>query len=719
MSIRKRFTLAIVLLLCGVGTASVAAVYIAARGAFISAGRARLKDAAVQLSEALERSAAQFRSQAQQLAQHSAFAAGLSRRDSLSIQLVRAVFDSLARTSPTLVGAELRDSSGTVVFGYGIQLPGLTLGQEAEEAPAALDELILTRFLVRGDTLVFASSAPVMSGSRRAGSVVQYRRVTGSPESSRLLSHLVGSGVRLMLGNRDGTVWSDLTKPVAGPPVNPALQPESLARYRRDGPGWYVAVSAPVHGTPWQVVLESPMQLLLGGASTIAYRVGAVILVLVGLGTFIGWTLSGQMTKPLAELSRAAEAIASGEYSRQVNPSGPGEVQSLARGFARMAASIRSTMDELAGSLERYRRLFESSPAPLWLCDAEDMRIADVNHAAVELYGYSKEEFLGLNLGSITDAADVRDPQDRSGDQQSAIWRQRTKDGRLLEVELTFHSVEVDGKTRLLVVGHDLTARRRAEAQLIELNAELERRVAERTAELEEANRELEAFSYSVSHDLRAPLRALDGFSQALLEDYGDRIDERGRTYLSRIRAASQRMGGLIDDLLMLSRVVRAELRLERVDLSAMAAAVAEELRKSDPGRAIIFSIAPGLWAEGDRRLLRLVLENLFSNAWKFTGKTERAQVEFGVEERDGMRMFFVRDNGAGFDMRYAHKLFTPFQRLHSPEEFEGTGIGLATVYRIIRRHGGTVGAEGKVGGGATIWFTLPPRDIVAEGAMQ
>jgi two-component system, NtrC family, sensor kinase len=225
--------------------------------------------------------------------------------------------------------------------------------------------------------------------------------------------------------------------------------------------------------------------------------------------------------------------------------------------------------------------------------------------------------------------------------------------------------------------------------------------------ELERKNKELEAFSYSVSHDLRTPLRSIDGFSKALLDDWADQLDPKGRDYLGRVRAAAQRMGELIDDLLELSRVGRADLRRGRTSLSEIARTVTVELRKSEPDRQIEIEVRGALTADADRRLMKVVLENLLGNSWKFTKKAPAARIEFG-SDRDGI-VYFVRDNGAGFDMTYAERLFQPFQRLHKNADFPGTGIGLATVHRIVDRHGGRVWAEGTVGVGATFYFTVPP----------
>jgi PAS domain S-box-containing protein len=270
------------------------------------------------------------------------------------------------------------------------------------------------------------------------------------------------------------------------------------------------------------------------------------------------------------------------------------------------------------------------------------------------------------------------------------------------------HLDEAGAVLALVGTTTDITSRKRTEEEVARLNRELEARVVERTAELQSAIHELESFCYAVSHDLRGPLRSLDGFSHALLEEYGDKLDATGEDWLKRLRAGSQRMGHLIDDLLTLSRLGRSQMRSETVDLSAIAADVLEELRCNDRGRRVAVEVEPGCTCTGDPSLLRVVMENLLDNAWKFTSRRYDARIRFAsAPEEDGRRVFSVSDNGIGFDNEFGEKLFGMFQRLHPPSEFEGTGIGLANVRRIVERHGGRVWADGRPDAGATFFFTL------------
>jgi len=342
-------------------------------------------------------------------------------------------------------------------------------------------------------------------------------------------------------------------------------------------------------------------------------------------------------------------------------------------------------------------------------------RITAWNRGAELMYGYSEAEALAANIDRLTTPGKVAEQKDFirrliAGEAITSFETQRvTKDGRVLDVWMTVTKLldATGNPIGLASTERDITARKRAVEEVHKLNAELEQRVRDRTAELEAANQELEAFSYSVSHDLRAPLRAMDGFSMALLEDCAGKLDETAQDHLRRIRAGSQRMAELIDDLLNLSQVTRTEMRRERVDLTVMAEEIGAELRRLQPDREGNLVVAPALTADADARMLRLVLNNLLDNAWKFTSRRAQACIEVGARELDGQRVFFVRDNGAGFDMAYAGRLFGAFQRLHSTQEFEGTGIGLAIVQRIIHRHGGRVWAEGAVEQGAIVYFTV------------
>jgi PAS domain S-box-containing protein len=387
------------------------------------------------------------------------------------------------------------------------------------------------------------------------------------------------------------------------------------------------------------------------------------------------------------------------------------DAELLSRSLDYAIARKRSSLT-LRESETRYRALVETAPDAIVVHSAGT--IAYVNPTWVRLAGGTQaEEFIGRSMRdflSPTETASASLGADTRRVQAPLMRLDRTT----VEVEVVSTMVTWRGRPALQTILRDLSAQRQAEWALREsearyrmLNAELDKRVRERTAELEQANMELEAFAYSVSHDLRAPLRSIDGFSQALLEDCADQLDTGGQDSLRRIRAAAQRMAQLIDDLLKLSRLTRADLHVTQVDLSELAASVSQELRASEPRRQSTIRIADGLVASGDPVLLRTVLENLLGNAWKFSAPKPATLIEVGSASIAGETAYYVRDNGVGFNLAYADKLFGPFQRLHSQSEFPGTGIGLASVRRIVRRHGGRIWAEAQPGQGATLWFSL------------
>jgi len=540
-------------------------------------------------------------------------------------------------------------------------------------------------------------------------SVLTFQRTLGgTTQATTLIERLIGSDAQLKFGNASGDLWTDLAKPVPGPP---ASTPGTATTYKSPSGEIRLGTARAIPNTPWLLWVDVPEASVLGPATALLQRMIPITLALTILGALAVYTLSGRIVRPLAQLADAADAITAGDYSRRVTVGGGSEVRRLSVAFNHMAAQVaeshsalearvQARTQELDLAREELDRFFSLSLDLLCIAGV-DGSFKRVNPAWQNVLGWTVDDLTTVPYMTLVH------PDDRENTAAEAAKlaegtssvnfenRYRTKDGSYRWLNWT--AVPLPGRGVVYAVAHDVTELKRTEVALHQYGAELAT-----------ANRELESFSYSVSHDLRAPLRSIDGFAQALTEDYENKLDATGKNYLSRIRAAAQRMGTLIDDLLSLSRVTRGELTRTSVNLSALAEETVQRLREQDPARSIEWRIQPDVVVEGDPRWLRVALDNLLGNAWKFTSKKDGAVIEFAaVPDAQGAPTFVVRDNGAGFDMAYAGKLFGAFQRLHGANEFPGTGIGLATVHRIVRRHGGRIWAEGARDSGAAFFFTL------------
>ena len=463
--------------------------------------------------------------------------------------------------------------------------------------------------------------------------------------------------------------------------------------------------------------LKSDMDGIYARFRLYAAIAGAVILATSLLAYGLSRRLQWQISLPILALTQTAKAVADrGDYSVRAQRIGTGEFETLTDAFNHMLERIHEGDTALRDSEERFRSAMSYSAIGMALITPEGS-LLDVNQSLCDMIGYTRDEILSTRFEAIVHADDVAanvNEFQRLLNEETNVYRveQRHlhKSGQVIWVDLSMSIVrEQSGKPLYSIAQiQDITNRKRDEELLLSLNSELEQRVQERTRKLKEANSELEAFSYSVSHDLRAPLRAIDGFSRILLEENADKLDEDGRRVLDVIRHNTQNMGRLIDDLLAFSRLSRKQMESCLVNMSELARDVFEQLKPGFVDQKIQFKLSDLPATYGDPALIRQVFVNLISNAAKYSRPRSESVIELESHSKNGDYVYSVKDNGVGFDMAYSKKLFGVFQRLHSLEQFEGTGVGLAIVQRIVHRHGGVVWADARIDEGATFYFSLP-----------
>ncbi|MDT8384384.1 MAG: PAS domain S-box protein [Gammaproteobacteria bacterium] len=454
---------------------------------------------------------------------------------------------------------------------------------------------------------------------------------------------------------------------------------------------------------------------LAGYYQLIAIAIPAMFLVSYLLALWLQRYFSAPIIRLAERVSRIAD---DGDFDQRVTSDQPNEIGGLYRSIGQLLEAIRYSQSRLHQSEERLEAIIDLAGSALISVD-EDYRITLFNHQAEQIFGYAAREVIGKPLdlllperfrGSHNQKIDAFSEKGMA--LRNAMFRSDVrglrKNGEEFPVEASISKKVLAGKKIFTVALGDITQRRQTEEELAAYRSHLEDVVEVRTAELRAKNSELEAFSYSIAHDLRAPLRSITSFSQVLLDDVGDTLGAKDLESLMRIVSSGQHMAELIDGILDLARIGRTQLSSAEVDLSAFVQKVETRLSGELASRDVRWEVAPNIVARGDRQLLGMMLENLIENAWKYTSKKARAVIEFGVVNQRGKRVYFVKDNGVGFDMKYADHLFSVFHRLHAVEDFEGTGVGLATVQRIIHRHGGSIWAEAAVDKGATFYFTLP-----------
>lgn len=687
-SIERKLPLFVTALLVAVVLVLLSIGYGEVRRASRSLADERLQRATQELAALFGRSTTQQRTQVAGLAKDSAVLAFLASRGRRGRDQAVAALSRIARDTATNMAVEVYDPDGHLLLRVGrLALAGEPFGERPDSA-------VVGPLMQRDTTLFYQVGLAVRGSGRDLGHVQQVVRLNLSDRARATLTGLAGGDVLLLLGNAAGDPWTDFARVI--PPPSPDVRGSPVAmRYERDGE-WKRGSAAAIENTPWMVIAELPRRVVVRPADAYRRRMIPFAALVVLLGALGAWLGSRRMTGSLREITQTAEAIAAGDVARRARVTREDELGRLARAFNTMAQQLSRSLQQRETML---RSVTETAHDAIIAADAEGM-IRFWNPGAERMFGYSAAEALGKPLTLLM-------PERFRGPHEAGIRRfietgearvvgrtvelaGRRKDGSEFPLELSLAAAPLDGAMTFTGIIRDITRRKQTQEALQTTNAELE------------------SFSYSVSHDLRAPLRAIHGFARILLEDHAASLDAEAQRLLGIIDQNTRRMGQLIDDLLAFSRLGRQELEKRPVDMTELASVVAEEVRRGATNGGIDIKVFPLPAAQGDRSLLRQVWGNLVQNAAKFSRGRNRPRIEIGFRPEGNQTVYYVRDNGAGFDDRYADNLFGVFQRLHREEEFEGTGVGLAIVKRIVQRHGGRVWAEGKPNEGATFYFALP-----------
>ena len=628
--------------------------------------------------------------------------------------------------SPQIVDVALWDGAGAEVLtvgSHGSPVPPI-VRQELLAPDTPGDSAMVGSLHVVADAPMLTLAARVVHEGRTIGYLVERARLSASPRAARSFGDLIGNAAGIFLGNARRDIWTDFWVRVEPPPAVP-VQRGLVLEYERHGEGGgpKYALERAIAGTPWLLLVEFPRDKPLAPVTAFLRNATLFSLALLVLGAVGVWLVSRNITRPLSELREAALAMTGGDYSRRVSSGRTDELGQLSRAFDDMAGRIAQAQQRLQRRLatveDQHRVLVDGiEDYAIFMLDRAGV-VVSWNRGAERIKGYRSDEIIGHHFSRFYPRQDVaaRKPWTelelarREGRAEDEGWRVRKGGSRIWANVVITALHDADGEhVGFAKVTRDISEKRRVlQAEAAHTRA-LEAAYAEvhrHRQELRVANEELESFTYSVSHDLRAPIRQIEGFSTILEEHLGGDADPQAKQYFRRIRDGSQQMGRLVDDLLHLAQLGRQDAKPRCTPLDAVVQDVLASLRTDVANRDIEWRIGPLPAVVCDPGLMRVVFTNLLSNAVKYTRQRERAVIEVGQRLEDGRTVIYVRDNGVGFDMKYADKLFGVFQRLHRADEYEGTGVGLSIVHRIIRKHNGTISAQAAPGAGATFSFTL------------